>query len=148
MIVRSTNILRRKFCNTSATSKDSDRRASTVMMYNVDVGGLLGATGTAVGLNIRVSRCGRSGLRALNWTGWLRAFRQEWFDQVLSAIRSDRGSGRRTLVPLESLIGGNEGGLINRIGARAAPDFVVLVTSEAACNDYSDNCAKNETANT
>lgn len=77
----------------------------------------------------------------------MRAFWQEGFDQVLSATRPGPDGGRRILVPLESLTG-NEGGLVNRIGARAAPDFVVLATSEAACNDYPDNCAKNETANT
>jgi len=148
LMVRSTDVLGRKFCNTSASSKDSDRWASTIVMYNVDVGSRLGATGTAVGLSIRVSGCGRNGLRAASWThGAMRAFRQEGFDQVLSAIRSGRASGGRILVPLESLIG-DEGSLVNRVGTRAAPDFVVLVTSEAACNDYSDNCAKNETANT
>lgn len=146
LIVRSTDVLRRKFCNTSASSKDSDRWASTIMMYNVDVGSLLGTTGTTVGLRIRVSRCGGSRLRADSWTGGLRTFWQEGFDQVLGAIRSGRG-GSRVFVPLESLIG-NEGGLVNRIGARAAPDFVVLATSEAACNDYPDNCTKNETTNT
>lgn len=117
-------------------------------MYNVDVGGRLGATGTAVGLSIRVSGCRGNGLRAVRWTGGtMRAIRQEGFDQVLSAIRSGRASGGRILVPLESLTG-DEGRLINRVGARAASDFVVLVTSEATCNDYPDNCAKDETANT
>lgn len=52
LIFRSTDVLRRKLCNTGASSKDSDRWASTIMMHNVDVGGLLGTTGTTVGLRI------------------------------------------------------------------------------------------------
>lgn len=79
-------------------------------------------------------------------------FRQEGFDKVLvgTHVGTGGGGGREWNIvgPLESLLSGNKGGLVNGISARVAPDFVVSMTGEAARDDYAEDCTKHETANT
>jgi hypothetical protein len=88
----------------------------------------------------------------MGWTGGLSTFGQEGFYEVLVGTHvgtgGDGGWVGNRLNPLESLLIGNEGGLVNGISARVTPDFVVLMTGEAARNDYTEDCTKHETANT
>jgi hypothetical protein len=127
-IIRSTNICGREFGNTTTASKDRDRGASTIMMYNINVGGgLLVTTGAAIGLRLRIG-IGRGGCRRHCVAIWSGALGQEWFDKVL--VVTDTGSRhggtvRSILGPLESALSVDIGGMINRVRARVAPDFVV-----------------------
>jgi len=85
-------------------------------------------------------------------TGGIVGLGQKWFDEVLvgAHIRSWRASSLRNRVgPLVSrLIGGDVGGLVNRVGARAARDFVVSVAHKEACDDNADDSTEHEAANT
>lgn len=87
----------------------------------------------------------------MSWTGGIGGLGQEWFDQVLISanIRSwCSGSVRNSVGPLVSRLIGDVGGLINRIGARTAPDLVVSIAHKEACNDDAGHCTKHEAANT
>lgn len=152
LILGSAGVLRREFCNASASGKDRDGCAPAIVVYNVDVWSLLRTTGTTVGLSIRVRRGRRRGPCVMGWTGGLRTFGQEGFDKVLigTHVRTGGDGGRvgNRLNPLESLLVGNKGGLVDGIRARVTPDFAVSMTGEAARNDYTDDCTKHETANT
>ena len=148
LFVRSADIRWRKFCNTSTTSEDRDRCTSTIVMDDVDVGGLR-STGTAVGLSIRICRRRCGWLGGAGGTGGTRGLGQEWFDKVLAGthIRSWCGTLRSALVPLDSnLI--DVGGVLDRISARTAPDFVVSMARKEACDDDPDDCTKYKTTNT
>jgi len=55
---------------------------------------------------------------------------------------------RNSLVPLESRLIGDIGGVVNGISARAAPDFAVLMAHKEACDDDTNDCTEHEAANT
>ena len=114
------------------------------MVDDVDVGGLR-ITATIVGLNIRIGRC-----RRLSWTGGIGGIWQERFDKILigTQIRSWYArAGRDSFAPLESHLIGDVGGVLNGVGARTTPDFVVSVSDKEACDDDPDDCAEHETTN-
>lgn len=54
-----------------------------------------------------------------------------------------------SLVPLEPLLVmvADIGSLVDRISAGVAPDFIVSMTGEEACNDYADNRAEHDATN-
>ena len=122
-------------------------------MDNVDVGGCLCTTTTAVGLSIRISGCGRR-RSAQSWTsgiGSIGGLGHERFNKVLVStdIRSRCGTGMRSsLVPLESGLIGDVGGVVNGVAARAAPDFAVSMAHKEACDNNTDYCTEQETAKT
>ena len=75
----------------------------------------------------------------------------ERFDEVLVSthIRSRCGTSvRNRLVRLESRLIGDVGGVVDRIRARAAPDFAVSMAHKEACGDNTDDCTEHDTANT
>jgi hypothetical protein len=120
-------------------------------MDNVDMGGRLRTAAAAFGLSIRISGCGWRRLCVVSWTGGIGGVVQEWFDKVLvgAHIRSWRaGSVRNSVGPLVSRLIGYVGGLVNRIGARAAPDLVVSIAHKEACDEDASECTKHEGANT
>lgn len=83
-------------------------------------------------------------------TGGTRGLGHEWFDKVLvgTHIRSWCATNlRNILVPLESRLVGDIDRVVNRIGARAAPDFAVSMAHEEACDNDTDDCTEHETAN-
>ena len=55
---------------------------------------------------------------------------------------------RKRLIPFEPYLVGDVGGLIDRISARAAPDFAVSIAHEEACDDDPDDCTEYDTADT
>jgi len=122
-------------------------------MDNVDVGGCLCTTTTAVRLSIRISGCGRR-RGAQSWTGGIGGIGglgHERFNKVLvgTDIRSWCGSSmRNSLVPLESGLIGDIGGVVNGVAARAAPDFAVSMAGKEACDNNTDDCTEQETAKT
>lgn len=85
-------------------------------------------------------------------TGGMAGLRQERFDKIL--VGAQIGSWhalrdvRNSLVPLESHLGGDVGGVLNGVGARAAPDFVVSMAREATRDNDSKDCAQHETTDT
>jgi hypothetical protein len=147
---RSTDIRGREFGDTTTASKDGDRGAPTIVMYNINVGSWLYTSAAAIGLRlgIGIGRVGYRRHRVAIWTGGM-ALGQEWFDKVVvSHIWSRRGGTvRSTLGPLESVLGVHIGAIIHRVSARVAPDFVVSTTGEEACDDYTDDCANHEGTN-
>ena len=124
-------------------------------MDNVDVGALLCATTTTVGLSIRISGCGRR-RGAESWTGGVGAIGigglgHEWFNKVLIStdIRSRCGTSmRKSLAPLKSRLIGDVGGVVNGVAARAAPDFAVSMAHKEACDNNTDDCTEQETTDT
>lgn len=88
----------------------------------------------------------------MSWTGGIGGgVGQERFDKVLVSahIWSWRArSVRNSVGPLVSRLIGDVGGLVNRIGARAAPDLVVSIAHKEACDDDAGDCTKHEGANT
>jgi len=110
----------------------------------------LGATPAALGLSIRISGCGW-GWCLVSRTGGIGDLGQEWFDEVLAGTNIGTWCTRtlwRSVGPLESHLIGDVGGILDGISARTAPDFVVSVAGEEACDDDADDCAEGETANT
>lgn len=86
----------------------------------------------------------------MSWAGGTGGLGQEWFNKVLvgTNIRSWCASGvRNRLCPLESRLIGDVGGMVNRIGARAAPDFVISIAHKVACDDDADDCTEHEATN-
>lgn len=67
---------------------------------------------------------------------------------VSTHIRPWCGTSVRTsLVPLESRLIGDVGGVVNRITARAPPNFAVSMAHKEACNDNTDYCTEHNTTN-
>lgn len=113
------------------------------MMYNIDVG--LRASGAAIGLVVRIGGCGSRRRRVLSWTGGM----YERFDEILAAHigSSCTGGVGNTLVPLEALLITDVGGMVNRIGARVTPDFIVSTADTEACDDGAEDGAKHKATN-
>lgn len=85
----------------------------------------------------------------MGWAGGIGPVGHEWFNQVLIVITHIRSCATGVwgaVGCLESRLV-DVGGMVNRIGARVAPDFAVSIACEEACNDDAGDHTEHNTAN-